>query len=67
MKYFFYIRICTFFYMPKSPAATATEKLEHVINQVFMTIISVKSLLEKCHYLTFLRDITFSRPPIVSS
>jgi hypothetical protein len=26
------------------------------------TIISVKSLLEKCHYLTFLRDITFSRP-----
>jgi hypothetical protein len=27
-----------------------------------MKIISVKSLLEKCHDLTFLRDITFSRP-----
>ncbi len=31
-------------------------------NKVVMTIRSVKSLLEKCHYLTFLRDITFSRP-----
>ncbi len=31
-------------------------------NRVVMTIISVQSLLEKCHYLTFLRGITFSRP-----
>ncbi len=37
-------------------------KFQHVKKSGFMTIISVQNFEEKCHDITFLPDITFSRP-----